>query len=175
MQKIAQYTILSCGILALVLFTTNPILITNAQMEIPSVNGISVTPLYRSNSGNVTSINNLNDTELPETEVTFTENGTIIGIGNVTNIGTFLETHKSDNIIIGQGKGSIITDNGEFINWTSYDLGEIALNKAEKYRGIIFFNALSEGSLDFLNNTIGLYTSDVPNNGSSLRQIWQWK
>ena len=175
MQKIVQYTKLSFGILALVLFFTNLTLITNAQMEIPSGTGISETPLYRSNAGNVTSINNLNDTEFLETQVSFWENGTMSGIGNVTNTGIFLETYKSDNVIFGQGKGSMTTDNGEFINWTSYDLGEIGSDKAVKYRGIIFFSALSEGKLDFLNNTIGLYTSDVGNNDSSLRQIWQWK
>jgi hypothetical protein len=99
----------------------------------------------------------------------------MVGIGYVTNIGTFLETNKSDKTISGQGRGIITTTDGDLVMWTSYDLGQINSDKSEKYRGIIFFDAVSKGKLDFLNNTVGLYASDVGSNGSSFRQIWQWK
>lgn len=65
--------------------------------------------------------------------------------------------------------------NGEFVNRTSYDLGRISPDKSERYRGIIFFDALSNGTFDFLNNTIGLYTREVGGNGRSIRQIRLWK
>ena len=180
MQKILLYVIMSFAILSLGFLTGVPTYgkedeSLDAQVTVPNDTEISLTPLYHSNIGKVTSIKILNVTGFPRTEVSFTENGTMVGIGYVTNIGTFLETNKSDKAISGQGKGIITTTDGDLVMWTSYDLGQINSDKSEIYRGIIFFDAVSEGKLDFLNNTVGLYTSDVGSNGSSLRQISQWK
>lgn len=180
MQKILLYITMSFAILGLAFLTGLPTNgkedeSLNAQVAVPNDTEISVSPLYHSNTGKVTSIKILNGTGFPRTEVSFTENGTMVGIGYVTNIGTFLETNKSDKTISGQGKGIITTTDGDLVMWTSYDLGQINSDKSEIYRGIIFFDAVSKGKLDFLNNTVGLYISDVGSNGSSLRQIWQWK
>jgi hypothetical protein len=180
MQKILLYITMSFAILGLGFLTGVPTNgkedeSLNAQAAVPNDTEISVSPLYHSNTEKVTGIKILNVTGLPRTEVSFTENGTMVGIGYVTNIGTFLETNKSNNTISGQGKGIITTTDGDLVMWTSYDLGQINSDKREIYRGIIFFDAVSKGKLDFLNNTVGLYTSDVGSNGSSLRQIWQWK
>jgi hypothetical protein len=180
MQQILLYVTMSFAILGLGFLTGVPTYSKedkslNAQVTVPNDTGISVSPLYHSNIGKVTSIKILNVTGFARTEVSFTENGTMVGIGYVTNIGTFLETNKSDKTISGQGRGIITTTDGDLVMWTSYDLGQINSDKSEKYRGIIFFDAVSKGKLDFLNNTVGLYASDVGSNGSSLRQIWQWK
>jgi hypothetical protein len=45
--------------------------------------------------------------EVPKTEVSIIEKGTMVGIGNVTNIGTFVATYKTNRIIFGEGKGII--------------------------------------------------------------------
>jgi len=170
MQKILLYVTMSFAILGLGFLTGVPTYgkedeSLNAQVTVPIDTEISLSPLYHSNIGKVTSIKILNVTGFPRTEVSFTENGTMVGIGHVTNIGTFLA----------KGREIITTTEGDLDMWTSYDLGQINSDKNEKYRGIIFFDAVSKGKLDFLNNTVGLYTSDVGSNGSSLRQIWQWK
>ena len=55
---------------------------------------ISVSPLYHLNTGKVTSIEIFNVTGFPRTEVSFTENGTMVGIGHATNIGTFLAKER---------------------------------------------------------------------------------
>ena len=96
-------------------------------------------------------------------------------IGSVTNVGKFLETYNSNETIFGQGKGTITTKEGDAVSWLSYDLGQMKSDKSQKYRGIIFFNTGSKGQFEFLNNTIGLYTTTVGADGSSLRQIWTWK
>ena len=107
----------------------------NAQVTVPNDTEILLSPLYHSIIGKVTSIKILNVMGFPRTEVSFTENGTMVGIGYVTNIGTFLETNKSDKTISGQGKGIITTTDGDLVMWTSYDLGQINSDKSEKYRG----------------------------------------
>lgn len=52
-------------------------------------------------------------------------------------------------------------------------------DKNESYHDIMFFlggsNASSNGKLGFLINTTALYTTSVSVNGSTFRQIWQWK
>ena len=58
----------------------------DAQVTVPNDTEISLSPLYHSNTEKVTGIKILNVTGLPRTEVSFTENGTMMGIGYVTNI-----------------------------------------------------------------------------------------
>lgn len=167
--------VLGYAVFVLAFFFDNAVS-ASSTVNIPATTDSSENPLYESIAGKLTGIRILNDTKLHKTEVSFTENGTMSVIGNVTNTGTFLETFRSNETIFGQGRGIIMsTGNGEFINWTSYDLGQISPDKSERYRGIILFDALSNGTFDFLNNTIGLYTTDVGSNGSSMRQIWLWK
>lgn len=50
----------------------------------------------------------------------------VADIGNVTNIGTFIETYKTNKIIFGEGKGLMTTENGgDIISWVSYDKGSL--------------------------------------------------
>lgn len=105
----------------------------------------------------------------------------------------------------GVGKGIITTEDGggrDRISWNAYDLGLLllygygngdnnftgtdnesasagaGLNNTERittYRGIVFFKTDSE-RLSFMDNVIGLYITQVNNeNGTSLRQIWEWR
>ncbi len=138
------------------------------------------TPLYHSNSVKMISQRVIDTEEIPKIEVSIIGKGTMAGIGNVTNIGTFIETYKTNKIIFGEGKGMITAGNGSnnSISWKSYDVGKINSDKSENYHGIMFFignNSSSNGSLRFLDNTAALYTSSVDTNGSTVRQIWQWK
>lgn len=181
MEKNWSFAMWAISILAFGLFT-NPLFLSSnvglsklAQATESNVTQMLTSSIYQSTSGKVTGVKILNVTGLPRTEESFIENGTILDIGSVTNMGTFLETYKSTKIIFGQGKGIITAEKGDVVNWVSYDLGQINSDKSENYRGIIFFNTVSKGALDFLNNTIGLYTTTVGTDGSSLRQIWQWK
>ena len=144
------------------------------------------TPLYHLNSGKITALRVIDVGEVPKTEVSVMERGTMVGIGNVTNIGTFIETYKTNKIIFGEGKGIITPENGsggggsDIITWTSHDIGKINSDRSESYHGIMFFSLDSNiisynGKLGFLNNTAAIYTTSVGANGSTLRQIWQWK
>jgi len=146
MQKILLYVTMSFAILGLGFLTGVPTNgkedeSLNAQVAVPNDSEISVSPLYHSNTGKVTSIKILNVTGFPRTEVSFTENGTMVGIGYVTNIGTFLETNKSDKTISGQGKGIITTTDGDIVMWTSYDLDKLILIKA-KYTAVSYSSML---------------------------------
>ncbi len=141
------------------------------------------TPLYHSNNTKITSQRVIDVGEVPKTEVSIIEKGTMVGIGNVTNIATFIEIYKTNKIIFSDGKGIITAGNGiggnDTIGWTSHDIGKINSDRSENYHGIMFFlgsnNTSSIGKLGFLGNTAALYTTSVGSNGTTLRQIWQWK
>ncbi|HET7284625.1 MAG TPA: hypothetical protein VFI70_08060 [Nitrososphaeraceae archaeon] len=181
-------------IVALTLFSSSSGDLTRKSAEFASaqtqtsdatidLRGILGTPLYHSNNAKITALRVIDVGEVPKTEVSIIEKGTMVGIGNVTNIATFIEIYKTNKIVFSEGKGMITAGNGiagdDTITWTSHDIGKINSDKSENYHGIMFFlggnNTSSIGKLGFLSNTAALYTTSVANNGTTLRQIWQWK
>lgn len=139
------------------------------------------TPLYHSSNSKLISLRVIDTSENLQTESTVMEKGIMTGIGNVSNIGTFIETYKTNKIVYGQGKGIISSEkngNNDLITWKSYDIGTINPDRSKIYHGIIFFiydNTYSNNSMRLLDNTAALYTTKVDTNGSTLRQMWQWK
>ena len=49
------------------------------------------------------------------TEQKYVENGLLNGVENVTNTQTYLNTHISDDILLGKGNGTIETMDGQNI------------------------------------------------------------
>ena len=71
------------------------------------------------------------------------ENGLLNDFENVTNIQTYLNTHISDNILLGKGNGTIETTDGQNIIWISSDIGRQVDNKWV-FNGITLFNNTDE-------------------------------
>jgi hypothetical protein len=61
-------------------------------------------------------------------------------------------------MIIGRGKGTIDTTDGQSIDWISSDLGRQSDNQWI-FHGVMLFNNTHSESLSFLNNRIGVYKS----------------
>lgn len=154
-------------------------------------------PLYQSTSGNLTSMRIVSvSPSVVIQEQSFVERAFMKDIGNVTTILTFVDNINHDEgIVQGAGRGIISADNGDLIRLTLYSLGLLTgfdngnnndtstttendtLNteRITRYRGIVFFDTDSE-RLSFLNNVVGLYVTQVnEENGTSLRQIWEWR
>jgi len=96
------------------------------------------------------------------TEQHLIDHGILKNVGNVTNNKTFTNTYLSDELLVGRGKGTIETTDGQSIDWISSDLGRPNDNQWV-FHGVMLFNSTQDESLSFLNNMIGLYnsTSDV--------------
>jgi hypothetical protein len=96
------------------------------------------------------------------TEGHYIDHGILKNVGNVTNNKTFTNTYLSDELLVGRGKGTIETTDGQSIDWISSDLGRPSGNQWV-FHGVMLFNNTQGESLSFLNNRIGLYnsTSDV--------------
>jgi hypothetical protein len=141
---------------------------TLAQSPQSSINDQNIKSLnvndaaYNANTSKFLGSKNITLTPNRITEIRFTENGFLNGVGNVTNNKTFTNTYLSDDLLVGRGKGTFETSNGQSINWISSDLGRSIGNQWVFY-GIMLFNNTQSGSLSILNNSIGVYksTSDL--------------
>ena len=112
---------------------------------------------------------------IPQIEMSSIENGTIKGVGNVTNIATWTNTFRSPTINYGVGQGVITTSDGQdMATWTGYGVGKSNIKGVMTYHDIIFFNTNSTGKLAFLKNLTGLHTSEVAGNKQTAK-IWEWK
>ena len=106
-------------------------------------------------------LNNKNISLIPYfvTEQKYIENGLLNGVKNVTNTQTYLNTHISDDLLLGKGNGTIETMDGQNITWISSDIGRQIDNKWI-FNGITLFNNTESSSLSILNNSIALTNSE---------------
>ena len=118
--------------------------------------------IFNANTTEFLGIKNMSLTPYRVTEQHLIDHGILKNVGNVTNNKTFTNTYLSDELLVGRGKGTIETTDGQSIDWISSDLGRPSDNQWV-FQGIMLFNNTQGESLSFLNNRIGLYnsTSDV--------------
>ena len=109
-------------------------------------------------------------------ELSYSGSGYMLGIGNVTETWTFVNTHLSNNIIQGIGKGVIITDDGNAVA-TATELGRGFHMSPETivYPGARVFSTDSNGKLAFLNELVGVTQWEVDSLGNYNVKMWQWK
>ena len=139
--------------------------------------GIAASPFYESNVSKligqrvVSTANGIT----PQIEYTNIENGTIKGVGNVTNLQTWTDTSRSPKIIYGVGQGVITTADGQdMATWIGYGIGRSNINGTTTYHDIILFNTNSTGRLAFLKNIEGLHIAEADGNKRTTK-IYEWK
>ena len=125
--------------------------------------------IFNANTTEFLGIKNMSLTPYRVTEQHLIDHGILKNVGNVTNNKTFTNTYLSDELLVGRGKGTIETTDGQSIDWISSDLGRPS-DDQWVFHGVMLFNSTQDESLSFLNNMIGLYnsTSDVKDSES----IW---
>lgn len=129
--------------------------------------------LYEAKRGNLAT-RVMNVIGEPQLEYSIVENGRITGVGNVTNIQTWIDTLRTPNVTYGEGKGVMITDDGQRATWTGYDIGEMQNNGSIIYKGITIFNSDATGDMALLNNLVGLHVTIVQDNNQATK-IWKWQ
>ena len=130
--------------------------------------------LYEAKKGNLVSTRALNVIGEPQLEYSIVENGTVTGIENVTNIQTWIDTLRTPKVIYGEGKGVMITDDGQRATWIGFDIGQLQNNGSIIYKGITIFNNNATGDMAFLNNLVGLHITTVQDNNQATK-IWKWQ
>jgi hypothetical protein len=104
--------------------------------------------LYEAKRGNLATrvLNVIGESQL---EYSIVENGTITGTGNVTNTQTWINTLRTPKVIYGEGKGVMITDDGQRATWTGYNIGQLQNNGSIIYKGITIFNSNATEDMAF--------------------------
>ena len=137
--------------------------VNNTNTTLNQTDNPNIGNLIYENKGRITSQTVL---EGPTVQTSFSSNGTILnGINSidVTEIGTYTTTPRSNGIFYGEGQGVITSKNNEIVTWTSQEIGTIS----------IFFRALSPlGNLAFLDNMMGIFTFEVDSSKNTLTKVW---
>lgn len=130
---------------------------------------ISDTPFYNATHGTIIGerVIDIHQEEIPKIEVSFREDAIMDNVGNVSNVGTFVEHMISPDVIRGNGEGIITSaDGNSTIGWNAYDLGKRNDDRTFIFKGIIFFRLLShedetDNQFVFLDNQVGVYKNIV--------------
>jgi len=114
------------------------------------------------------------DLEGPTIETDVSSIGTLKDV-SVTETLTYVAGPTSKGVIHGLGKGVINTRDGEIATFTGEGIGKFDSTGVLKWRGALFFHTNSEGNLQFLDNMVGVFESDVDALGNFTDKIWEWK
>jgi hypothetical protein len=110
-----------------------------------------------------------------ETQDTYKVNGTMKDVGNISETGTYVSTHRPGSIhSVGSGTLSTFDGTGT-ATFTAADEGKQDANGNILYKGIVFYRADLGGKLGFLDNKIGLYVYWQDTNGNDWSRVWEWK
>ncbi len=129
--------------------------------------------IYQTKEGIISYQKVVNVNGEPQIEESIMEHGILNGIGNITNIETWLDTYRTANTIYGEGKGVMVSTDGQMAPWIVYDIGQIQNNGTTLYKGIIIFNNNATGKMKFLDNRTGLEIATVGGNNQTTK-ILKW-
>jgi hypothetical protein len=108
----------------------------------------------------------------PKMECSFQDVGKILDV-DVTDTGTFWQLFKEDGGLYGEGRGIVMTNDGDIVSWTAQGLGNMK-GKGAEYRISVFFKTSSQ-KLASLNNIIGIGEYSIDEDGNTHEKLWEWK
>ena len=107
-------------------------------------------------------------------EVTLQAQGRIQGMEE-TSIWTYWSKTRSDGTIYGEGKGVLMTKDGDVVNLTGSGATRArGSDGSVHYRGAIYFQTTSQ-KLSKLNGCTGIHEYDVDAEGNTVARIWEWR
>ena len=132
------------------------------------------TPMFiETNHDSISSIT-ISTTPL-KTQDSYNATGVLRGVGNVTDMSTFVTTHLANGKSTSVGKGNFTTSDGDIANYTGQDVGNTDRSGVEIYKAMQIFSSNPEGKLGSLDNVIGIYVYKYWPNGTTTGTIWEWK
>lgn len=107
-----------------------------------------------------------------KTKDSFNANGTMQGVGAVTEQATFESTYSPK--LRSEGLGIITTPDGYAATFTAKDIGYTGVNGTLYYYGVMNFSSHPEGKFGFLNDRMGLYLYQEDHHGKDSTSAWLW-
>jgi hypothetical protein len=116
------------------------------------------------------------DVEGPTIETSVSVSGIIKGT-QVKETLTFegRPTTTTKGVLHGKGKGVIMAGESELATYTGEGVGRPSSSGSINYRGSIFYSTSSNGKLEFLDNLIVVFESEIDTEGNFSEKIWEWK
>jgi hypothetical protein len=107
-------------------------------------------------------------------EISFQASGTILGV-HTTTVATYESTPRTDGTMFGQGRGVVLTENGETLTWKGQGVGRlIGRGTATSWRGAIYYETAS-AELARLNGVACVFEYEVDETGKTEAKLWEWK
>ena len=104
---------------------------------------------------------------------TYTANGTLKDVGNVTNTGLIITKPLSNELIYGQGQGVLQSKDGEEATYTFQFIGSLK-EGGQLPHGSWYIFTNSTGKMAFLNNTVGITHTEMGQDGKFTTKVWKW-
>lgn len=105
---------------------------------------------------------------------TYTANGTLKDVGNVTNTGLIITKPLSNELVYGQGQGVLQSKDGEEATYTFQFIGSLK-EGGQLPHGSWFIYTNSTGKMAFLNNMVGITHSEIGQDSTFSTKVWKWK
>jgi hypothetical protein len=142
--------------------------------EITLLNSIFGQPFYELTNSNTTG-SEIISLSPPVTKDSYSGQGFMQGVGNITEQGTYVSTYFPHGYI-SDGEGMIFSEDGQFITFTAKDIGFSDSEGNFMYKGAMIFNSNeTTGELANLDKRIGLYITWEDDNGTSWSKTWLWE
>jgi hypothetical protein len=106
-------------------------------------------------------------------ETSMQGNGTLLG-AKVKEIGTYITVFLADGTQHGEGRGVMMTADGEIATWTGHGVGKANKDGTASYRGSLIFQTMP-GQLSRLNNIAVVFEYTVDAHGDTHSDYWEWK
>jgi hypothetical protein len=146
----------------------------NLSKEIASLNSVFGEPFYERTSSNNTG-SEVVSLSPPVTKDTYSGEGIMQGVGNITHQGTYVSTYFPRGYT-SVGEGMIFAENGQFLTFTAKDTGLADKEGNFIYKGAMIFDSDEmSGQFADLDNQIGLYITWAGNNGTVWSKTWLWQ
>jgi hypothetical protein len=113
-------------------------------------------------------------TGLPQVEVSFESEGTILGV-HCTEMGTYAAVARPDGTMFGEGQGVLMTEDAETVLWTGSGVGHmLGRGQGQAWRGAIYFQTASQ-RLARLNGVAGVFEFNVDEGGKTEAKVYAWE
>jgi hypothetical protein len=110
----------------------------------------------------------------PKVEVSFTTNGTLLGV-HATNMGTYIAVTRPDGTLFGEGQGVTMTEDGGMVSWKGQGVGRFTgQGSAVAWRGAVYFETPSP-KLARLNSVVGIFEFATDAGGKAESKLYEWK
>jgi len=106
-------------------------------------------------------------------ETSFQASGILLGV-KVKDTGTYATVARPDGTQYGEGRGMVITADGEMATWTGHGVGKANKDGSASYRGSLCYQT-TPARLSRLNNIAVVFEYTVDADGNTHSDYWEWK